>query len=59
MEEWELRLGLADAEDLVGQSEEGGFPGTTQIRPRSRRSKSSLLLGTPSAQSTILFFFFF
>ena len=42
MKEWELRLGLPDAEGLIGQWEEGGFPGTTQMKAQKQKGKDFL-----------------
>lgn len=45
MKEWELGLGLADAEGLTGQWEEGGFPGTTQMKAQKQKQQVSTTAG--------------
>lgn len=48
MEEWELGLGLAEAEDVAGHQQETGFPGTMQTKAQRQKQQASLLLGKPS-----------
>ena len=45
MKEWELRLGLPDAAGLIGQWEEGGFPGTTQMKAQKQKEQVSTAAG--------------
>lgn len=53
MEEQEERLGLTDA-DLVGQQEEGDFPGTTQRKTQQQKAQVMAAAGKPSVESIIL-----
>lgn len=39
MEEWELSLDLVDTKDLLGQWEEGGFPGTIQMKAQKQKEQ--------------------
>lgn len=48
MEEWELRLGLVEAEDVAGHQQERGFPGTMQTKAEKQKKQAPLLLGKPS-----------
>lgn len=44
--EWERRWGLAAAEDLAGQREEGDFAGTTQMKKAQKQEgQAAWLLG--------------
>lgn len=49
VEGWELRLSLAEAEDIAGQQEEDeDFPETRQTEAQKHKEQSPPLLGKPN-----------